>query len=555
MKRMSDHDFEKQVQLKLEQLKLRPSTTVWAEVERNIRLQKRRRRMLIWLPAALLVLVAGGYLTLKPGAHHIDQPIVKKSSLPVSPNNTPSSQNSTPVTATENNTPANTPVEHTNDQAVAATQPAADNQSTTTLPNDNTAPAVKPVEKAPVSVAGKESSTPAVKPVIKQPSAVTPEKTIFNKIVPAPATVKATRKPDSGRKQTGNGHNRSGKKTDQDNGLATNKSAPENPLSAASRAALSPGAPVTALPVVVDSAVNTVSVGDSALAQVTPVDSAGVDTAQALAVTAPATQIPAAQAPDKKSVAKNIQSRKSGTKESKWQFGAQAEAGSSGITQDGLFGLNQEAAVADLAMNSFAPQFPRPVVTKASNLTMGLSFSVGGFAQRKLSNRLSLSAGVQYAYLSARQVVGTKVENNRTVNRAPAFSQMVSSYYGGNNTEQYTNKYHFLEIPVTLHAQLNKGERLPIGWDVGFSVSKLLNTNALHYDGLGGVYYKDNSLFNKVQWAASTGFFVKLFHNGNHPLSVGPVLRYNMTPLLQKEFSTGQHLWSVALRASVLLKK
>ena len=43
---MSDHEFEKQVHQKLQELKLRPSDTVWMEVEKNIRQHKRRRRFL-----------------------------------------------------------------------------------------------------------------------------------------------------------------------------------------------------------------------------------------------------------------------------------------------------------------------------------------------------------------------------------------------------------------------------------------------------------------------------------------------------------------------------
>ena len=58
---MSDHEFEKQVHQKLEELKLRPSDTVWMEVERNIRQHKRRRRFLwLWSAALLIALTTSG---------------------------------------------------------------------------------------------------------------------------------------------------------------------------------------------------------------------------------------------------------------------------------------------------------------------------------------------------------------------------------------------------------------------------------------------------------------------------------------------------------------
>ncbi|WP_315816619.1 hypothetical protein [Paraflavitalea speifideaquila] len=224
---------------------------------------------------------------------------------------------------------------------------------------------------------------------------------------------------------------------------------------------------------------------DSSLAQARPIDSVAKDTVQTLA-SLPTTPAGSGAILKTKPVTKN-------PGDSKWQFGIRADGGYSGVTEDGLFGFLEKESpmVADLASPNYsnslinvAPQFPRPV-NKASSLSKGLSFSVGGFVQRKLTNRLSLSVGLQYTYLSARQVVGTKINNNRTVNRAPSTSQLVSTYYDANNTQEYTNKYHFIELPVTLHAQLNKGKRLPITWDIGFSASRLVSTNALHYDGLG----------------------------------------------------------------------
>ena len=58
---MSDHEFEKQVHQKLEELKLRPSDTVWMEVEKNIRQHKHRRRFLwLWSAALLVALTTSG---------------------------------------------------------------------------------------------------------------------------------------------------------------------------------------------------------------------------------------------------------------------------------------------------------------------------------------------------------------------------------------------------------------------------------------------------------------------------------------------------------------
>src|ERR1700741_4212654 len=58
---MPGHEFEKNAQQRLDELKLRPSETVWKNVEKNIREEKRRRRMILWLPILLLFLGTSGY--------------------------------------------------------------------------------------------------------------------------------------------------------------------------------------------------------------------------------------------------------------------------------------------------------------------------------------------------------------------------------------------------------------------------------------------------------------------------------------------------------------
>src|SRR3954470_6189708 len=68
---MSDHEFEKQVHQKLQELKLRPSDGVWMEVEKSIRQGKSRRRFMWWWMAALFVgVTAGGYILYNTAQTH-----------------------------------------------------------------------------------------------------------------------------------------------------------------------------------------------------------------------------------------------------------------------------------------------------------------------------------------------------------------------------------------------------------------------------------------------------------------------------------------------------
>jgi hypothetical protein len=65
---MSDHEFERQVQQKMDELKFSPSANVWKGIELDLDKDRKRRRGLFWWPAALLVLLAGGYLFYSGGA-------------------------------------------------------------------------------------------------------------------------------------------------------------------------------------------------------------------------------------------------------------------------------------------------------------------------------------------------------------------------------------------------------------------------------------------------------------------------------------------------------
>jgi len=66
---MSDHEFEKQVRQKLNDLKITPSTESWENIENKLRERKRRPVAFYWIPLLLVGLAAGGYLFLNTEHH------------------------------------------------------------------------------------------------------------------------------------------------------------------------------------------------------------------------------------------------------------------------------------------------------------------------------------------------------------------------------------------------------------------------------------------------------------------------------------------------------
>ena len=124
--------------------------------------------------------------------------------------------------------------------------------------------------------------------------------------------------------------------------------------------------------------------------------------------------------------------------------------------------------------------------------------------------------------MSVNTQVGQKVNSPLVINRDTTLAKIVPEYYKSpgygpvsadatlqNTTASYqayySNKYRyrfqFIEIPLLVNWQINKGRRLPpIVFEGGVSISRMLSADALHFEGKNGVYYADKDLFNKTQF-------------------------------------------------------
>lgn len=229
------------------------------------------------------------------------------------------------------------------------------------------------------------------------------------------------------------------------------------------------------------------------------------------------------------------------------------------MSEGSLFELLKSVRVDDLtnAGPAYAgiPPAPSP---QASAIEPGALYSAGAFVQRTLSKRLTLAAGLNYSYWSVNTRVGRRENVARAVNYSNFDQQVVGYSYSANlGLRDYTNRYHFIELPVTLGFRFNKSKRMPLVLDGGVSVARLMHTNALHFDGISGVYYENDDFFNKLQVGLNAGLNVGFLQNTKHPVWIGPNLRYFASGLLKSDISPSgaQHLWSFGIGAKMLLKK
>lgn len=589
---MSDHDFEKQINQKLEELKLRPSDTVWMEVEKNIRQHKRHRRFLwLWTAALFITLTTSGVVLYHYTSDTNKTTEMAQAKQPAALSNEPAtiSPNSTNKQATTVQSVPENASSNRNNETVQSTQPTESNQPGTT---PAAAPVTNlPIEKQPAITAPATASAPAVHettPVVKTEKNSN-EKTIArnnkkpvqkplthvaNDIMPEPGITGIN--PFTHEKP------RYRKKKAENNDFAVNENAvnqvPEAPT---------PGAASTsaiqrelndlnvAMPVMVNDVDNTIATNKAAIA---PFNSK------------PFHLMMPDSGSNATTAAMPIQRKRSAL----WHWGIVTDAGFSRIAESKLFQLKgllgqEKYLAADVAYRNVradsnsllnVSSSASTVAKKASPIQPDLSFSIGFFVQRALSPRLKVSLGVEYTYMSVNTQVGQKINAPLIIDTDSSSSKVVQEYYklpgyvpvtsnqaingisagyqGGQGqiyvSDKHRYRFHYIEIPLLINWQINKGRRLPpIMFEGGVSISHLLSVDALHFEGKKGVYYEDKGLFNKTQFNFVAGLSVGLLQKSKHPLWIGPNLRYALNGLVNKDVSAGQYMWSTGITVKMLL--
>ena len=187
----------------------------------------------------------------------------------------------------------------------------------------------------------------------------------------------------------------------------------------------------------------------------------------------------------------------------------------------------------------------------------GFGLHFGGFAEKQISKRSSLNVGLRYSYYSEKLSIGNMQTALSTSLRQYLNSAGANLAYGaGGSNTSFTNKYHFIELPVMYKLRLNKDDKHPLSAALGFKIGRMLTSSAILYDTTaGGIYYNNKNLFNKTQFGLSAGFDWTIINSGKIRFSAGPSLDLHMTSLYDNPFDSKKYVYFLGLRTSILLDK
>lgn len=197
-----------------------------------------------------------------------------------------------------------------------------------------------------------------------------------------------------------------------------------------------------------------------------------------------------------------------------------------------------------------------PIVYLPSAIKPGPSFSIGLTGEIQLSKRSSLSSGLRYAYFSNNIKVGAYKDTAVSFSNSYSQAVQVGAIYRGYHQEDYTNRFHFIQLPLQYHLQLNKGIKIPITWNIGGSAGYLISTDALVYDTAArGIYYHDKAAFNKFHWNLNTGFSFRFGNKNKIKWSLGPELSLAMNKLTKDNYARNQFLLYGGITGKVIFSK
>ncbi|MBL7723767.1 MAG: hypothetical protein JNK27_06445 [Chitinophagaceae bacterium] len=241
-------------------------------------------------------------------------------------------------------------------------------------------------------------------------------------------------------------------------------------------------------------------------------------------------------------------------KKGKWEIGFSGGLGTARLTNGQISGIGNKSLAENFS--STAGSSPQVMASRADSIPLtGTAWQLGVYAKRKLGKKVDISTGLNFSTYTVKQRVGVFVDSVRTINN-DLNSVTSGGFYRAGSLKNYPNRYYYLQVPLLLHWQVNRGEKLPpLVWENGLAVSFLVGSNAVVYDRDSYIFFKDKKVYNTVNLVYQSAFMARLFKEKKHPLSIGISYQYHISRLQKINPPDFNYLSSFGIKLSWVLKK
>ncbi len=208
----------------------------------------------------------------------------------------------------------------------------------------------------------------------------------------------------------------------------------------------------------------------------------------------------------------------------RWNYSLTAGVGTSNTGE----GISLKKMAYDVAFSTL-PGNGQTSRTVASRPTSGKTFEVAILASRNLNAKWNFKTGLGYSCLSTNIKVGSRFTDSAAL-LSLNNGNTSGTYYPG-DTFSYKNNFHVLEIPMLFQYKISK--HLPIYIEAGSSLGYLLSSNALVYSNSTGKHYTNKDIFNQLLISLQAGVGVDLAKKTKFPFSIGYRLRSDISSAIK----------------------
>jgi hypothetical protein len=243
------------------------------------------------------------------------------------------------------------------------------------------------------------------------------------------------------------------------------------------------------------------------------------------------------------------------TRRLKWGF--DLGLGTSGISRS-LLSLEMQKSADNLYYNSpgsvTGGSSGQRIILAPSPVKAGWSMRIGIVAEKQFSPRSRISGGLAYNYASTKINIGGKQDSSISLYYNNNLAANVDAFYRGQQSHQYTNRYHFIQVPITYHWQVTRPGKLPLEWKMGLNLGYLVSTNGLLYDtSFGGIYYRKKDAFTGFHVNLATGLSLRFKSANKAEWVIGPEVSFGLDKLFSNPLDRKQYLLFGGINARFFL--